>query len=82
MANAILTLTFTGDIRVRAGCVYCAAIGLSSASGTIIRSPMSLLGGIAIGMGQQTASAFPLSDPAAPVTLTTNVCPVFAFGVR
>jgi len=79
-AAGVKSLTLP-EYRVQAGRIYYAALAISSTSGQIVRWAITARDGVAVGVGQQ-ATALPLPDPAVPVTLTTAVIPIFAFGVR
>lgn len=85
LAASIQELTLP-EIRVRGGCLYYAALSLSSTSGQVIRYGYGLTSSInnLRGVGHfMEASALPLPATGTPVQTTLYGAPaVFAFGIR
>lgn len=82
-AAGIKTLTLP-EVRVRAGELFYAALGLSLTTGSVLRFQVTTGGNFgAFGWGYE-ASAVPLPATATPVDSPTayTIVPVFAFGVR
>jgi hypothetical protein len=83
MAAANQTLTLA-DLRVIGGETYYVGFAFSSTAGTAIRATAGITGyQRSVGYGFQQ-SAFPLPNPAVPVSPVAQgvIIPLFVFGVR